>query len=64
MRCETWTGSVSGKLRHENERLRVDRNDSQRGETGKHLVHDIAVLQVGADVCLSLLFEGWYVVLK
>ena len=36
---------------------------SHIGETGKHLLHNVAVPHVLADVRLSLLLEGWDVVL-
>ena len=39
-------------------------SNSQIGETGKHLIHDVAVYQIVVDVCFGLLLEGWYVILR
>ena len=38
--------------------------DVQIGETGKYLFQDVAVFQIVADVRLSMLFEGWDIILK
>jgi hypothetical protein len=62
---ETCTADISGKLGDESEHLWIVRvSNSQKGETGKHLIHDITVCHVVVDVCFSLLFEDWYIVLK
>ena len=62
---ETCTADISGKLCNKSEHLRIVRTSgSQRGETGKHLVHDITVRHVVVDVCFGLLLEGWYIVLR
>jgi len=63
---ETCTTNISGKLCHNGEHLQVigTRNDLREGESGKRLVHNIAVGQAVKDVLFSLLLEGWYIVLK
>jgi hypothetical protein len=64
---ETCTESISGKLCCKNEcfRITIERRSSPReGETGKHLVYDVAMCQVFENVCSCLLFKGWYIVLK
>ena len=63
---ETCISNISGKLCHEIEHLWVfrAREYSQIGETGKHLIHDVAVYQAVVDVYFGLLLECWYVVLR
>ena len=64
---ETCTASISGKLCHNSEHLQVARereSDLRKGESGEHLVHNIAVGQVVTDICFSLLLEDFYIVLK
>ena len=62
---ETCITDISGKLCDKSEQLRIVRtNNSQKGESGKHLVHNITVGQVVMDVCFSLLLERWDIVLK
>ena len=62
---EICTADISGKLWDKSEYLRVvGASGSQKGETRKHLIHDITVCQIVVDICFSLLLEGWYIVLK
>ena len=60
---ETCIADISGKLCYKSRYFERESN-SQIGETGKHLIHDVAVCQAVVDMCSGLLLEGWYVVLR
>ena len=63
---ETCTDCISGKLRRENKNLQAVQltGNIQRGKTREHLINNVAMCQVAVDVCLSLLPERWYIILR